>query len=85
MTAPVDLYTIPIASRPPHGSWFAAILFPILFNTGLICINFSQFLLLPLLALSPLTAGWTRSLFERGVDWTKECFGRLREFVSRLC
>jgi lysocardiolipin and lysophospholipid acyltransferase len=77
MSAASELYKIPIAERPAHGSWFAAILFPLLFNIGLIGINTAQFLITPLLLFSPVTGGWTRTLFDRGIDWTKECFGRL--------
>lgn len=71
------LYTIPIAERPTgHGKLFSKLVFPVVFNLGLLGINSVQFLLL-LLLLIPGERG--RLLYKRAIDWTKDGFGRLCE------
>lgn len=70
------MYTIPIKDRPPHGPLFSKIFFPLLFNFGQIGINSAQFLAVPLLLIPVYGRGW----FEAIVGWTKDGYGRLREF-----
>jgi hypothetical protein len=68
------LHTIPIAQRPSQGRWLQAILFGVLFDLGCLSINLTQFLFLPLRFL-PLPSA--RELYERGINYTKGCFGIL--------
>lgn len=69
------LYTIPIEQRPRgYGSWFSTILFPIVFDLGILGINSAQGLLLVLLLIPVVGRGW----YERAIGWTKDGFGRLR-------
>lgn len=76
-STPPPLYTLPIDKRPPgYGPWFSKIVFPIVFNLGILGISSAQFLFLPLL-LIPILG---RPLFRRAIAWTKDGFGRLREY-----
>lgn len=76
MSPPAPLYTLPIDKRPKgYGSWFSAIFFPIIFDLGIIGINSAQ----GLIRLSLLVPGVGRRWYERGIAWTKDGFGRLRE------
>ncbi|RSH88082.1 uncharacterized protein EHS24_000609 [Apiotrichum porosum] len=73
-STPPPLYTLPIDKRPPgYGPWFSKIVFPIVFNLGILGISSAQFLFLPLL-LIPILG---RPLFRRAIAWTKDGFGRL--------
>lgn len=72
-----DMHTIPISDRPPHGPLFSKIFFPLLFDLGIIGIHTTQLCALPLL-LIPI---WGRKWFEAVIDWTKDGFGRLREWL----
>lgn len=80
MTAPSPpatppLYTIPMDKRPPgYGPWRSKIVFPLVFDLGMLGINSAQFLFLPLL-LIPVVG---QQLFRRAIAWTKDGFGRLR-------
>ncbi|GMK59947.1 hypothetical protein CspeluHIS016_0901640 [Cutaneotrichosporon spelunceum] len=75
------LYTIPIADRPPrHGCLWSQIVFPLVFNLGILGLNSAQFLCLPLLLLP----GGKR-LFNWAIDWTKDGFGRLLIAITVLC
>jgi hypothetical protein len=68
------LYSIPCSQRPAgYGSWWSKILFPLLFDLGILGINSVQFLFVPLL-LVPIIG---HDLFRRAIDWTKDGFGRL--------
>ena len=72
------LHTIPIVDRPPHGSWWNTIMFPILFNLGILGIASAQACALPLL-LIPVVG---KRAFMGTVNWTKDGFGRLRKSIS---
>lgn len=68
------LYTIPMASRPKgYGSLFSKVVFPLVFNLGILGINSAHFVCL-LLLLIPV---YGRGLYKRAIDWTKDGFGRL--------
>lgn len=70
------LYTIPIHERPPgYGSLFSKVVFPLVFNLGIIGLNSVQFLCL-LFKLIPGDTG--KRLYRSSIDWTKDGFGRLR-------
>jgi len=71
-----EMYTIPIADRPPHGPLYSKIFFPILFNFGQIGINSAQILALPLLLIPVLGRKW----FDEIIGWTKDGYGRLCAF-----
>jgi hypothetical protein len=73
-----NMHTIPIADRPRHGSWWNTLMFPLLFNLGILGISTAQMCALPLL-LIPVVG---RRMFGGVVDWTKDGFGRLRESAS---
>lgn len=75
--APSPLYTVPIDERPPgHGSLFSKVVFPVVFNLGILGLNSLQFLCL----LFKLIPGQTaRQLYRSSIDWTKDGFGRLCE------
>jgi 1-acyl-sn-glycerol-3-phosphate acyltransferase len=78
---PQPLYTIPIADRPPgHGRLWSKIVFPLVFNLGILGINSAQFLCLLLLLLPG-----GRQLYKRAIDWTKDGFGRLLIAITVLC
>lgn len=78
MTAPAPLYTVPIDKRPPgYGPIWSKIVFPIVFNLGILGLNSLQFLCL-LFKLIPGDTG--KQLYRTSIDWTKDGFGRLREF-----
>lgn len=64
-------HTLPIAARSKEDvSWLQAAGFLVCFLTGCICVNASQFVVLPL--------KWVdRRLYERAVGWTKGAFGSL--------
>lgn len=80
MTAPAPLYTISIDRRPPgYGPLFSKILFPIVFNLGILGLNSLQFLCL-LFKLIPGDTG--RRLYRTSIDWTKDGFGRLCEHLA---
>jgi lysocardiolipin and lysophospholipid acyltransferase len=68
-----EMYTIPIADRPPHGPLYSKIFFPILFNFGQIGINSAQILALPLLLIPVFGRKW----FDGIIGWTKDGYGRL--------
>jgi hypothetical protein len=68
-----EMYTIPIADRPPHGPLYSKIFFPILFNFGQIGINSAQILALPLLLIPIFGRKW----FDGIIGWTKDGYGRL--------
>jgi len=73
---PQALHTIPIADRPAHGPWFSRIFFPLIFNLGQIGIFTSQVLALPLLLIPFVGSKAFRSV----IDYTKDGYGRLREW-----
>lgn len=73
--SPPPLYTIPMVQRPAgHGRLFSKIVFPLIFNLGMLGINSAQFLFLILLLIP---GDFGRRLYKRCVDWTKDGFGRL--------
>ena len=74
------MHTIPIADRPRHGTWWNTLMFPLLFNLGILGISSAQVCAVPLL-LVPFVG---RRLFEGVVDWTKDGFGRLRESCAAM-
>jgi len=75
-----EMYTIPIADRPPHGPIYSKIFFPILFNFGQIGINSAQILALPLLLIPVFGRKW----FDGIIGWTKDGYGRLCTYSYNL-
>ena len=73
-----EMYTIPIADRPPHGPLYSKTFFPILFNFGQIGINSAQILALPLLLIPVFGRQW----FDGIIGWTKDGYGRLCTFSA---
>jgi hypothetical protein len=71
MSATTALHATPIDSRPPHGSTLLGILFVVIFDAGILLINFTQYLFLPLLLFPTSRA---RELYESGVCYTKVSF-----------
>ena len=71
------VYTIPIAQRPPtpSGRLIYAIPFLIIFNTGCLMVNGSQFVFLLPLRILPFK--WSRDLYQAGIRYTKGAFGCL--------
>ncbi|KAF8633934.1 hypothetical protein AX15_001118 [Amanita polypyramis BW_CC] len=70
-------YSLPISTRPPQ-TWMRslkAILFFILFNSGCLMINASQFLFLLPLRILPFPSA--RKLYDEGICYTKGAFGYL--------
>ena len=43
------MHTIPIADRPRHGTWWNTLMFPLLFNLGILGISSAQVCAVPLL------------------------------------
>ncbi|KAK4686630.1 hypothetical protein P7C73_g3495, partial [Tremellales sp. Uapishka_1] len=80
MSVNAPLFTVPITKRPPHGPLFSKIFFPSMFILGLLGINSAQILLLPLQAFGPKG----RELFDHGIGWTKDGFGRLLIVITVL-
>jgi hypothetical protein len=79
-TTPAEaMHTVPIANRPRHGSWWNTIMFPLLFNVGILGLSFAQMCALPLL-LVPFVG---RRMFEGVIDWSKDGFGRLCESTEQ--
>ncbi|BEI87178.1 hypothetical protein CcaverHIS002_0705240 [Cutaneotrichosporon cavernicola] len=75
------LYTIPIADRPAwHGRLWSRIVFPLVFDLGILGLNSAQFLCLALLLLPG-----GKQLYKRAIDWTKDGFGRLLIAITVLC
>ncbi|BEJ18203.1 hypothetical protein CspHIS471_0704800 [Cutaneotrichosporon sp. HIS471] len=75
------LYTIPIADRPAwHGRLWSRIVFPLVFNLGILGLNSAQFLCLALLFFPG-----GKQLYKRAIDWTKDGFGRLLIAITVLC
>lgn len=78
--SPNDIHRVPIAQRPPHGSLFSKIFFPIVFTAAQLGINSAQICALPLL-LIPFVG---KRLFRSVIDWTKDGYGRLCRSSARL-
>ncbi|CDZ96751.1 Lysophosphatidic acid acyltransferase LPAAT and related acyltransferases [Phaffia rhodozyma] len=79
-TARSQLWTVPIKDRPKsHGSWFSYIVFPIVFNIGILSINTTQLLCWPLAILPP-----TRPLYYKILRSTKSSWCSLILLISIL-
>lgn len=74
LLTPKAAYATPIAQRGHKGYlWLLkALLFGLLFDAGLLTINATQFLLLPLRLVPAF-----RTAYERGIQYTKGAFGTL--------
>ncbi|ODN98540.1 acyltransferase [Cryptococcus wingfieldii CBS 7118] len=75
-----QLYSVPIADRPPHGPLFSKVFFPIFFTLAQIGIGSAQLLFMPLL-LVPFVG---KRAFTRGIEWTKDGYGRLLIAITVL-
>jgi len=71
---PKPLHAVPVAERPSGHRYFKSLLFGLVFDTSLICINGTQFVFFPL-RLIPLKV--TRDLYEAAIAYTKSSFGVL--------
>ncbi|OBZ78790.1 putative acyltransferase CST26 [Grifola frondosa] len=83
MTAITELHSIPISARP--RTWAQAlhcVVFLVVFISGCLMINASQFVVLLPLTLLPFP--WARKMFYEGIRYSKGAFGTLIVLVSQL-
>ena len=73
---PPPSYTLPISQRPPTSNFqkLLGICFIFLFDFGLLSVNATQFLLLP---LSWIPHPLAQSLYDSGIRYTKGSFACL--------
>ncbi|KAF8313848.1 acyltransferase-domain-containing protein, partial [Clavulina sp. PMI_390] len=83
-TATTPDYATPVAKRKHEGhSWlFKALLFGVFFDASMIAMNTTQFLMLPI-KLAGLVVPAFGSVYTKGIQYTKGCFGTLLILVTQ--